>query len=120
MVALDELDRLRREAGGAELEGRGLAPGTAAELVLAMTAPDAVDRIRAALKPSEEGAAGLEEEDSVLSLVAAQIPAGRIAFTPRLVRGLSYYTGPIWEGVAPGVPGAIGSGRPYAPLLQQP
>ena len=31
-----------------------------------------------------------------------QVPAGRIAFTPRLVRGLSYYTGPIWEVVAAG------------------
>jgi histidyl-tRNA synthetase len=84
-----------------------------------MTAPDAVDQIRAALSPIEEGAAGLDEVDSVLSLAAAQIPAGRIAFTPRLVRGLSYYTGPIWEVVAPGVPGSIGSGGRYDHLIEQ-
>ena len=84
-----------------------------------MTAPDAEARIRAALKPSEEGAAGLDEVDEVLSLVTAQIPADRIEFTPRLVRGLSYYTGPIWEVVADGVPGSISSGGRYDHLIEQ-
>jgi histidyl-tRNA synthetase len=119
LITLDKLDKLRPDAVISELEGRGLATATAAEIVLAMTAPDAVDRIRTALKPSEEGAAGLDEVDGVLSLVAAQVPAGRIAFTPRLVRGLSYYTGPIWEVVAPGVPGSIGSGGRYDHLIAQ-
>jgi histidyl-tRNA synthetase len=119
LITLDKLDKLRPDAVISELEGRGLATATAAEIVLAMTAPDAVDRIRTALKPSEEGVAGLDEVDSVLSLVAAQVPAGRIAFTPRLVRGLSYYTGPIWEVVAPGVPGSIGSGGRYDHLIAQ-
>ena len=99
--------------------GRGLAEGTAEELVTAMTAPDAIERIRAALKPSEEGSAGLDEVDDVLSLVSLQVPAGRIAFTPRLVRGLSYYTGPIWEVVAPGGAGSIGSGGRYDHLIAQ-
>ncbi len=55
----------------------------------------------------------------MLSLVSAQIPAGRIEFTPRLVRGLSYYTGPIWEVVADGVPGSIASGGRYDHLIEQ-
>ncbi len=119
LITLDKLDKLPPDAVIAELEGRGLAAATAAELVLAMTAPDAVDRIRAALKPGEEGAAGLDEVDRVLSLVTPQIPAGRIAFTPRLVRGLSYYTGPIWEVVAPGGAGSIGSGGRYDHLIEK-
>jgi histidyl-tRNA synthetase len=119
LITLDKLDKLRPDAVISELEGRGLAPDVAAELVTEMTAPDAVDQIRTALRPSEQGAAGLDEVDSVLSLVSAQIPAGRIAFTPRLVRGLSYYTGPIWEVVASGVPGSIGSGGRYDHLIQQ-
>ncbi len=36
-----------------------------------------------------------------------------------MVRGLSYYTGPIWEVVAPGVAGSIGSGGRYDHLLAQ-
>lgn len=119
LTTLDKLDKLPPGAVIAELQERGLDPGAAAELVTAMTGPDAVDRIRAALRPVEEGAAGLDEVDGVLSLVAPQIPAGRIAFTPRLVRGLSYYTGPIWEVVAPGGAGSIGSGGRYDHLIEQ-
>jgi histidyl-tRNA synthetase len=119
LITLDKLDKLAPEDVISELEGRGLATGVAAELVTTMTAPDAVDQIRAALKFSEEGAAGLDEVDHLLSLVALQMPPGRVAFTPRLVRGLSYYTGPIWEVVAPGVPGSIGSGGRYDHLIEQ-
>jgi histidyl-tRNA synthetase len=119
LITLDKLDKLSPAAVAAELEGRGLAAEKAGELVAVMTATDAVDRIRVALKPSEAGAAGLDEVDSVLSLVGPQVPAGRIAFTPRMVRGLSYYTGPIWELTAPGVPGSIGSGGRYDHLIEQ-
>jgi histidyl-tRNA synthetase len=119
LITLDKLDKLAPDAVVAELGSRGLAPATAAELVGAMTAADASDRIRAALKPGEEGTAGLDEVDTVLSLVSPQLPPGRVAFTPRLVRGLSYYTGPIWEVVAPGVPGSIGSGGRYDHLIEQ-
>ena len=119
LITLDKLDKLSPDAVVAELTGRGLADGAAGELVTAMTAPDAVDQIRAALKLSEQGAAGLDEVDSVLALVAPQVPAGRVEFTPRLVRGLSYYTGPIWEAIAPGGAGSIGSGGRYDHLIEQ-
>ena len=42
-----------------------------------------------------------------------------MAFTPRLVRGLSYYTGPIWEVVAEGVPGSLAGGGRYDHLIDQ-
>src|SRR5262249_52928922 len=119
LITLDKLDKLAAGGGVSQLGRRGLPEGAAAELVNAMTAADAVDRIRRVLKLSDEGAEGLDEVDRVLSLVALQIPPGRIAFTPRLVRGLSYYTGPIWEVVASGVPGSIGSGGRYDHLIQQ-
>ncbi len=119
LISLDKLDKMRPDAVAAELAGRGLPESDAAELVAMMTAADAEDRIRAALKPSEEGMAGLEEVDELLALATAQVPAGRIVFTPRLVRGLSYYTGPIWEAVAAGVPGSIGSGGRYDHLIEQ-
>ena len=119
LISLDKLDKMSAADVTAELTGRGLAAGAAGDLVAAMTAPDAEERIRAALKPSDEGSAGLDEVDEVLSLVTAQIPGQRIAFTPRLVRGLSYYTGPIWEVVADGVPGSISSGGRYDHLIEE-
>jgi histidyl-tRNA synthetase len=119
LISLDKLDKLTPAEVIDELTGRGLAAETGAELVGAMTAPDATDRIRTALKGSDLGLAGLDQVDEILNLVSGQIPAERIAFTPRMVRGLSYYTGPIWELAAPGVPGSIGSGGRYDHLIAQ-
>jgi histidyl-tRNA synthetase len=118
LISLDKLDKMSAADVTAELAGRGLDGAQAAELVGTLTAPDAADRLRAALKQSDTGTAGLDEVDTVLSLVAGQIPADRIAFTPRMVRGLSYYTGPIWELVAKGVAGSIGSGGRYDHLIE--
>jgi histidyl-tRNA synthetase len=119
LTSLDKLDKMRQDEVAAELAGRGLAAAAAGEIVATMTAPDATERIRDVLKRSELGAEGLDEVDKLLSLAGAQIPAGRIAFTPRLVRGLSYYTGPIWELAAAGVPGSVGGGGRYDHLIEQ-
>ncbi len=119
LISLDKLDKLRPQAVVDELAGRGLSAEAAGELVGTMTAPDATDRIRTVLKGSDVGMAGLEQVDEVLSLVGSQIPPERIAFTPRMVRGLSYYTGPIWELAAAGVPGSVGSGGRYDNLIAQ-
>jgi histidyl-tRNA synthetase len=118
LISLDKLDKMSPGEVAAELGGRGLAPAIAGEIVTTMTAPDATERIRTALKPSQQGSAGLDEVDDLLALVGSQIPAERIAFTPRLVRGLSYYTGPIWELVAADVPGSLGSGGRYDHLIE--
>ncbi|HEY3978149.1 MAG TPA: histidine--tRNA ligase [Streptosporangiaceae bacterium] len=118
LTSLDKLDKLPPAAVASELAERGLAPELAGELVEMISAPDAADRIRAALKPSEEGLAGLDEVDAVLELCAAQLPAGRVVFTPSLVRGLSYYTGPIWEVRAPGGTGSLGGGGRYDHLIE--
>ena len=119
LITLDKLDKLAPPGVTAELAGRGLDPDLAGELVATMTAPDAAERIRVALKPSEEGAAGLDEVDEVLRLIGTAVPPGRVQFTPRMVRGLSYYTGPIWEVDAEGVPGSISSGGRYDHLIEQ-
>ena len=119
LTSLDKLDKMRPTDVADEISGRGLAANVANDLVAAMTADDALDRIRTVLKPSEIGMAGLEEVDLLVALVSAQVPPGRIAFEPRLVRGLSYYTGPIWELTAAGVPGSLGGGGRYDHLIAQ-
>jgi histidyl-tRNA synthetase len=118
LITLDKLDKLRPAEVITELAGRGLAEAKAAALVEAMTGPDAIAQVRAALKSTDEGVAGLEEIDTLLALVRSQVPADRIAFTPRLVRGLSYYTGPIWEVSAPGGAGSLAGGGRYDHLIE--
>jgi histidyl-tRNA synthetase len=119
LTALDKLDKLAPGEVIAELTQRGLAQEQSGELVGALASQDAFDRVRGALTKTDEGTAGLDEVDTVLSLVSGQIPDDRIAVTPRMVRGLSYYTGPIWEVVVPGIAGAAGSGGRYDHLIEQ-
>ncbi|MER5767783.1 histidine--tRNA ligase [Streptomyces sp. NPDC001985] len=118
LITLDKLDKLTPEAVVTELvSGRGLDPEVAQGLVDDLTAPDAVERVRDRLKAGETGQAGLAEVDRLLDLTKDSIPAERIGFTPNLVRGLDYYTGIIFEVVAPGTPGSIASGGRYDGLI---
>ena len=118
LITLDKLDKLEPAEVARELvEARSLDPGTAKALVDDLTAPDAVDRLRRTLAGEEEGRAGLAEVDRLIQFAAPVIGAERISFTPRLVRGLDYYTGVIFEVVAAGMPGSIASGGRYDRLI---
>jgi histidyl-tRNA synthetase len=115
------LDKLDKQAPGEVIRElvkvRSLDPGTAEDLVTDLTAADAVDRLRAVLADAEEGRAGLAEVDRLVELAAPVIGRERMSFTPRLVRGLDYYTGVIFEVVAAGMPGSIASGGRYDYLI---
>ncbi|MDK1472262.1 histidine--tRNA ligase [Streptomyces sp. 549] len=118
LITLDKLDKLSPEAVVSELvASRGLSQEMAQGLVDDLTAADAVERVRTRLKSSETGQAGLAEVDHLLELAKDTIPSERIGFTPNLVRGLDYYTGIIFEVVAPDVPGSIASGGRYDSLI---
>lgn len=115
LITLDKLDKLAAEAVTAELTERGLAADIAAGLVADLTAADP-DRVRKQLDSTERGRQGLAQVDRLLTLTAA-LPAGRVVFTPRMVRGLDYYTGIIFEVTAPGFTGSIASGGRYDGLV---
>jgi histidyl-tRNA synthetase len=119
LITLDKLDKLKPDEVATELvEGRGLDPATAKALVTDLTAPDAVDRLRVALAGDEEGRAGLAEVDRVIEAAAPVAGETRLVFTPRLVRGLGYYTGIIFEVAADGMPGSIAGGGRYDHLIE--
>ncbi len=113
--SLDKLDKATPEAVVAELADRGLSTTVAEGLVADVTAPDG-EQVRARLATTERGRDGLAEVDRLLALTA-DLPEGRVRFTPRMVRGLDYYTGPIWEVSADGFPGSIASGGRYDQLV---
>ena len=109
---LDKLDKLSPDAVVVKLVGRQACRRPAWRRRLSATsAARTRRRTSATLESSDAGRAGLDEVDQLLRLVEGQIPAERISFSPRLVRGLEYYTGVIFEIVAPGVPGRL---RPAA------
>jgi histidyl-tRNA synthetase len=110
--AIDKFDRLgpdgvrallgdgRKDESGDFTKGAGLASG-AIERVVASTCPQEGnnDSILAKLKLGTAGigAEGLDELVSIADLVKSAGYDDRIRIDPSVVRGLEYYTGPVFE-----------------------
>ena len=97
------LGKGRLDASGAYIDGVGLAPEQA-EPVLAFLTSKGGDNaatlanLRAAIGTSEIGAKGVDELADIADLLAAQgYGPDRIVIDPSVVRGLGYYTGPVFE-----------------------
>ena len=97
------LGKGRLDASGAYIDGVGLSDEQAAPVVAFLTSKGAdnaatLGNLRAAIGASEIGAKGVEELAEIADLLAAQgYGPDRIVIDPSVVRGLGYYTGPVFE-----------------------
>jgi histidyl-tRNA synthetase len=113
--AIDKLDRLgpegvaallgagRKDESGDFTKGAGL-DATAIETILAFTsakaatASETMANLAVVVSGSSIGAEGVNELADIASLVAAGgYEDGRVVIDPSVVRGLEYYTGPVFE-----------------------
>ncbi|MGF1447684.1 MAG: histidine--tRNA ligase [Pikeienuella sp.] len=112
--AVDKLDRLgdegvrallgegRKDESGDFTKGAGLAADQA-EIVMGFVAAgresDALTcaRLRELVGSSVAGLEGVTELETIAELVAAQGYGTRMGVDPSVVRGLGYYTGPVFE-----------------------
>lgn len=113
--ALDKLDRLgvegvsdllgegRLDESGAYTKGAGLDPDRV-KRVLAFaeagrdTRSGTIEALGQVTGHTEEGRAGLEELAAMeVALAALGTPNADVVFDPSVVRGLEYYTGPVYE-----------------------
>lgn len=97
------LGKGRLDASGAYIDGVGLATEQA-EPVIAFLTSKGADRaetlanLRAAVGSSDVGIEGVAELEEIANLLAAQgYGPDRIEIDPSVVRGLGYYTGPVFE-----------------------
>ncbi len=97
------LGKGRLDASGAYIDGVGLAAEQADPVVAFLTSKGAdnagtIANLRAAVGGSPVGAQGVDELEQMADLLAAQgYEADRIVIDPSVVRGLGYYTGPVFE-----------------------
>jgi histidyl-tRNA synthetase len=106
LIALDKLDKIRRDGVVQEMVGRGIAEDAAAR-VLDAALSDALPA----------GSPAAENIAAIMQLTESTAAAGHVAFTPRLARGLSYYTGAIMEIAVPDLAGSLGGGGRYDGLI---
>lgn len=141
LTVIDKIDKIGVEGVTGELEALGLSADAISALHPALLDPAALaevtdadgaqavsqrrlDALAAAFtaspssKGSETGADGVATLRALLSLVqSAPIAAGRVLLDPSLARGLSYYTGPIFEIAVAGLGGSMGGGGRYDGLV---
>jgi len=113
--AIDKLDRLgpdgvrallgegRKDESGDFTKGAGLSDDQADVVMGFMEAKrssgeETVARLRELVEGSKVGAQGVDELEQIAALLNAQgYGADRIEIDPSVVRGLGYYTGPVYE-----------------------
>lgn len=113
--ALDKLDRLggsgvadllgegRMDESGDFTKGAGLGMAEVKSVLAfaeagAATRADTLTNLSAAVGNSEEGKTGLAELEAIaVALEAFGSPEGDVVIDPSVVRGLEYYTGPVFE-----------------------
>ena len=124
LVAIDKLDKIGMAGVRKELDQRGVAAEAADNLMRTMSeAPDGRDHVAALawladlLEDSEAGSTGVAELKNVVGYSANGSAAERLRIDPYLARGLSYYTGPIFEVEFPGFSGSGGGGGRYDDLV---
>jgi len=110
LVAIDKLDKIGREAVFDEMLARGIRPESA-KAVLENLAGDIPSF------PDPSGGPAAENVAGIINLCEATHAAGRVKFTPRLARGLSYYTGAIMEVDVPDLAASLGGGGRYDGLI---
>ncbi|MFT4512277.1 MAG: histidyl-tRNA synthetase [Planctomycetota bacterium] len=117
LIALDKLDKVQKEGVLKELSEKGIPDAQANGLL------ESLDRMRedGALERMCEGdgpgAVGARELRELFQLASGGPASEHLTFDPTLARGLSYYTGPIFEIQVEGLGGSMGGGGRYDNLI---
>ena len=114
LIAIDKLDKIGRDKVGEDLVARGIPPPAADGCLAAF---EDVSTFIAMVERTEAGAAAKRNLDAIMALADATPARGHVRFTPRLARGLSYYTGAIMEIAVPDLAGSLGGGGRYDGLI---
>ncbi|MFK7875666.1 MAG: histidine--tRNA ligase [Paracoccaceae bacterium] len=97
------LGKGRLDASGAYIDGVGLSADQAEPVIAFLTSKGAdtastLANLRNAIGASSVGATGVDELEQIAALLdAGHYHGDRIVVDPSVVRGLGYYTGPVYE-----------------------
>jgi histidyl-tRNA synthetase len=114
LVAIDKLDKIGRDGVQLDMVGRGMAAEAADQCLAAFENADDFERM---VTQEAVGAAARENIARIIALTDATPARGHVKLTPRLARGLSYYTGAIMEVAVPDLAGSLGGGGRYDGLI---
>ncbi|MFT4664549.1 MAG: histidyl-tRNA synthetase [Polaribacter sp.] len=115
-VAIDKLDKIGMEGVRKELAKRGIGEA-AIDKIEKMLGTKSLEPLKALFVDSPTGLKGLEELETFHQYFDLAAPVNKVEFDITLARGLSYYTGCIFEVITEEVKiGSIGGGGRYDDL----
>ncbi|MDQ3248239.1 MAG: histidine--tRNA ligase [Chloroflexota bacterium] len=122
LIVIDKLDKIGLDGVRKELAGRDIAPAATEKLLQTMaTAPqtnvETLAWLSDLLEESAAGSRGVAELKQVIIYSQDSPAAAYLRVDPYLARGLSYYTGAIFEIEFPGFSGSGGGGGRYDDLI---
>ena len=116
-ITLDKLDKIGREGVERELREAGYDEGAISKLFVLFLPPDdgspdaTLERLARTVPATEEAVEGLRTIARAVAREAGD--RSTLVFDPSLVRGMGYYTGPIFEAIYSGSTSAIAGGGRY-------
>jgi len=118
LIALDKLDKIGVDGVRKELTTRSFSDAAVDGLLGGLDAARADGYLVArATNASTAGGAAAAQLLELLDLVGVGPAAKHVVFDPTLARGLSYYTGPIFEITVRDLAGSLGGGGRYDNLI---
>jgi histidyl-tRNA synthetase len=114
LVAIDKLDKIGQDGVRDDMVARGVARESAETTLSAFEDLAVFERL---VTREERGAAANQTIAEIMRLTEATAARGHVKLTPRLARGLSYYTGAIMEVAVPDLAGSLGGGGRYDGLI---
>ncbi len=120
-ITLDKMDKIGRDGVAEELEKEGFDRASVAKYMGLFTQLDTADDGIEFLKKEIDGFLETEVADKLKNIIyqvdSAKKADFKIVFDPTLVRGMSYYTGPIFEISIDGFAGSVGGGGRYDEMI---
>jgi histidyl-tRNA synthetase len=116
LASLDKLDKIGVDGVAADLRERDVPTDVVTAITADLGSDDLDGAVRERLAGTERGRDGLAEVDRVLELTG-DVPGGQLVYAPVLARGLSYYTGPVFEVVHDELAVTIAGGGRYDGLI---
>ncbi len=111
-IAIDKLEKIGLDGVKKELEKRGIKKEVSQKILklISLTGPtkDQLKDLKVILKDSKEAQEGIQELETIFSyLKTVSVNPRFYKYDPSIIRGMSYYTGPVWEFTV--IEGGVGS-----------
>ena len=121
LIIIDKADKIGVDGVRKEMGDKGLADSVATALLEQLAGTPPADLAQWMNQQStalnDEGKAGIEDLRQIFALCQSTSAGPHLALDRSLARGLSYYTGPIFEIRVPDLAGSLGGGGRYDNLI---